>query len=183
LVTNSQSPTTVGMPPPGMAKAHLTFRRGRSATLRPGDFWKRRDCASTPTLAQSWAVAWIGGWVAHAVSTPRAAACAGPDRKATTAWRSASVRPAVIGFMIPTVSDSRTWPGGMAASAARLGARSTGGSWQDLQLVLNTCSPLALAWASASPGAAVRARPAASAAAIQSGTLMSAPLNSRSRPG
>jgi hypothetical protein len=38
LVTNSQSPMTVGMPP-AMAKDHFTFSFGTSAAVSPGFGW------------------------------------------------------------------------------------------------------------------------------------------------
>ena len=63
LVMNSQSPITVGMEPPDMAKAHFTFSFGTSAALRPGLAWKRLELAWAPTLAQSLGVGWIGGFL------------------------------------------------------------------------------------------------------------------------
>src|SRR4051794_18934418 len=87
---NSQSPTTVGMPPPVMAKAHLTFSLGMSALLRPGARWKRLEARSTPTLGQSAAVSRIGGGAAvHLTSTPiLAGAGGGPRVGAGAGWAS-----------------------------------------------------------------------------------------------
>src|SRR5437868_5410774 len=82
---NSQSPITVGMEPPVMAKAHLTFSFGTSAGLRPGLAWKRCE-VSSPTLLQSEPVARIGGFVAHLTSTPTGAVGTRP----ATAARAAS---------------------------------------------------------------------------------------------
>src|SRR4051812_12312679 len=62
---NSQSPTTVGWPPPVIEKDHFTFSLGTSAALRPGWRWKRVEASSTPMLVQSPAPALIGGLTAH----------------------------------------------------------------------------------------------------------------------
>ncbi len=74
---NNQSPITVGIEPPLMAKAHLTFSFGTSASLRPGLSWKRWE-VSRPTLVQSDPVARIGGLTWHFTSTPTGAGAGRP---------------------------------------------------------------------------------------------------------
>ena len=69
-MTNSQSPTTVGWPPPVIEKAHFTFSFGMSAAARPGRRWKRVDWSSRPVEAQSPGVGVIGGLTAHIGSVP-----------------------------------------------------------------------------------------------------------------
>src|ERR1700761_6664573 len=69
---NSQSPITMGWPPPGIENAHLTLSLETSEARNPGFAWNLVDSSSGPSAGQSDAPALIGPFNAHTGSAPAA---------------------------------------------------------------------------------------------------------------
>src|SRR5580700_7611312 len=97
----------------------------------------------------------MGPLVAHGLSAPAAPNCWPGARNSATASISGRDMPFAMGAITPLVSALTMSAGERKANSARVGARSTAGSWQLLQRELNTAPPfsalVALSWAMRAP--------------------------------
>src|SRR5689334_17649115 len=125
--------TIAGLPyacePPANPNAHLSFRFGTSAAVRPGFFWKRLLFASTPKpfhCGFDSNVVRRVSFVVQRLPSDEAAANVLPERYSASARFSATLSVIPCRLMLPLVSAARIASGLRSLSAARDGVRPCG---------------------------------------------------------